>query len=173
MAWSCPASETLSRLTAKLDIDSRPRMNGGTMETLKPFMLGFAVFWPPVLCIVLTWRVVFHRPTDWKLACCVAGLSVATSLLLLLASEKLLFLRWQEAVVQVNQKAEEVRKLTEQNKIIAKATAQCFKHIAAATFTTAGESVDMKYLENFLKEAGLSPTEIDETLGRSPPAHKP
>ena len=149
-------------------------MNGETMETLKPFMLGFAVFWPPVLCILLTWRVVFHRPTDWKLACCVAGLSVATSLLLLLASEKLLFLRYQEVALQVNQKAEEVNKLTEQNKRIAIALVKAIKS-GSAGMGLSGSSggFDIGPFENVLKEAGVSPTQIDEALGRSPTPHKP
>ena len=151
----------------RIDRGSVKHINDGSMETLKPFMVGVAAFWPFVLCLVLTWRVVCHRPTDWKLASCVAGLSVASSLLLLLASEKLLFLRYQEAVIQVNQKAEEVSQLTEQNKRIAKATAQAIMHGHPATWLLPGQDpkVWKRYLEDLLKEAGVSRTETDEIMG--------
>ena len=158
----------------RLDSHSGPGMNGRTMETLKPFMLGFAVFWPAVVCIMLAFRVAFRRQTDWKLACCLSGLSVATSLLLLLASEKLLFLRYQEAVLQVNQKAEEVSRLTEQNKRIAITFVKAIKSGSAGMgMTGSAGGFDIGPFENVLKEAGVTPTQIDEALGRSPPGHKP
>ena len=156
----------------RLDSQSALGMNGRIMETLKPFMLGFAVIWPAVVCIILAWRVVFHCATDWKLACCLSGLSVATSLVLLLASEKLLFLRYQEAVLQVNQKADEVAKLTEQNKRIATAAARGIASAYNAAIIASGGSLDVNALEEMLKAAGLSRTEIDGVLRPSQPARK-
>jgi hypothetical protein len=159
----------------RLDIQSTPRMNGGTMEQLKSLMPVIAVFWPLLVCIMLAFCVAFRRQTDWKVASCLSGLSIATSLLLLLASEKLLFLRYQDAVLQVNQKTEQVSKLTEQNKRIAKATAQAIAHGLAGAIMDAGydPKVLESYLEDMLKEAGVSRSEIDEILGRSAPAYKP
>jgi hypothetical protein len=139
-----------------------------TMEKLKELMPVAAVLWPLAVCFMLALRVCCNRQTDWKLATCLSALTIATSLLLLLASEKLLFLKYQDAVLQVNQKAEEVRKLTEQNKRVAKAAAQALASGLNGVIATEryDSTAYLRSLEKWLQEAGVSASEIEEVLGR-------
>jgi hypothetical protein len=135
------------------------------MEKLKPIMTVIAVLWPLVVCLILTCRLAKNSPTDWKLASCLSALTVLASLLLLLASEKLQFLRYQDAVLQVNQRADEVQKLTDLNKRLAKITARGFiaGRIGAQPIAGSMISDDLaKVLTEMLREAGASSRETEE-----------
>jgi hypothetical protein len=63
----------------------------------------------------------------------------------------------------------------EQSKRIARAIAQTFTHGLSGVIMGAGSDPKLldKYLEDMLKTAGLSRTEIDEAFERSASAHKP
>src|SRR5437763_943244 len=123
------------------------------MELIKTFMAVLAVALPFAICLLLAYRLSRNRPTEWKVAACVSALSIATSLVLLIGSERILFLKYGEAALQVNQKLEETKKLTEQNKRLAKLTVQAF-------FSQRGLLADESYdprqtaraLEDLLKE---------------------
>lgn len=139
------------------------------MELIKPFMAAVAMVLPLSVCVLLGWRMIRNRNTDWKLATCLSGSAIATALVLLLGSEKLMFLKYGDAVLQVNEKAEETRRLTEQNKRIAVKTAKAIVcglegAITDETHNDAGFYRDIKEL---LKEAGTPNDEINQLLGHT------
>ncbi len=143
------------------------------MEIMKWIMAIFATVLPLAVCTLLTWRLMRNKATEWKLATCVSGLAVVTSLVLLLASEKVQFLRYGEAVLQINDKAEQIKKLTDQNKQIAMMTVRA---ILAGGHALMSESYDAakhtQALEDLLKAAGAPNKEIDAILGRTNSATK-
>jgi hypothetical protein len=97
------------------------------MDFIKGLTVVFAMLVPLAVFCLLFWNVAKDRKTDWKLATCLSGLAVATSLVFLLASERVTFLRYGDAVLHVKQKSEETRELTEQNKRLAVMTVKAIK----------------------------------------------
>jgi hypothetical protein len=59
------------------------------MECIKGLSTTLAALLSVVVCGLLFWRVTKNRATDWKLATCLSVMTIATSLLLLMASGKI------------------------------------------------------------------------------------
>jgi len=139
------------------------------MEMIKTIMSVVAMLLPVAVCVLLGWRMIKNRNTDWKLATCLSGSAVAAALVLLLGSERVLFLKYGDAVLQVNAKAEEIRNLTEQNKRIAIMTAKAI--VTGLNGTLADESRSdvtfRKAVEDLLKEAGASSGETRQILDQT------
>jgi predicted signal transduction protein with EAL and GGDEF domain len=140
---------------AGLDILPALAIEFGIMDCLKGLMVMIAAVVPLAVLVLLFWIVMKDRKTDWKLATCLSGLAVATSLVVLLGSGRLSFLRYGDAMVQVNEKAEETRKLTDQNKRLAKLTADAISEAASGAIMGAGFDASKlnKALEQLRKEA--------------------
>jgi di/tricarboxylate transporter len=126
----------------------------------------FAVLLPISGCLLLGVRLWKHDKASWQMMACFSALLIATSLILLTASERISFLRYGDAVVQVNEKLEETRRLTEQNKKLAKATVALVAYVDDTKFASSSYDSDQtKFrINSLLTEAGLSPLEIEKFL---------
>lgn len=102
---------------------------------------------------------------------CFSGLLIATSLLLLAAVGKVSFLSVGDAALQMNQNLEETKLLTEQNRRIAKATAEV-SILLARPMTAAAQDRLEDWLEIrtkaevLLREAGVDNELIKQKLVR-------
>ena len=136
---------------------------------MKDFVAIVAVVMPVAACVLMGWRFSRQDKGSWQLAACFAALVIATSIVLLAASERISFVRYGEAVVQVNEKLEETKKLTEQNKRIARLTAELVFH--ATDGLIASESYNPQPVNErliaLLKEAGFSGQQIEKFLSHT------
>jgi hypothetical protein len=139
------------------------------MEIIKNIMLGLSVVPPLYAGWLLQKHFTRERQNDWKSQACLCTAAIAASLILLLASGHLLFLRYGEAVLQVDQKVGEVRKLTEQNKRLAVMTANAIISglNGAITDPSHDERRFQEAMVNLLKAADVPAGEIDQILGRT------
>lgn len=136
---------------------------------MKDYVALVAVFLPVAACVLMGWRFCKQDKGSWQLAACFAALIIATSVVLLAASERISFVRYGEAVVQVNEKLEETKKLTEQNKRIARLTAELVFH--ATDGLIASEAYNPQPVNErlvaLLKEAGFSSEQITKFLAHT------
>jgi hypothetical protein len=139
------------------------------METIKNVIGGVAMGLPAAVCLLLAWRLIRNLQTDWKLATCISASALAASLMLLLGTDKILFLKYGDAVLEINQKKLDVEKLTEQNKRLAIETVKAMEANLSGVMASEGhDSVKAtKALEDLLKAAGVSAGEIDRILERT------
>jgi amino acid transporter len=106
--------------------------------------------------ILLFIKVAMHSKSDWKLASCLAGFTIAASILLLMAGGKIALLKYGDASLLIDQKTEEVKKLTDRNKRLAKLTADAISAAMSGTMVTEGfDSARLdKALNELREEAG-------------------
>jgi len=142
------------------------------MET-KSIMTFIAILLPVLVWLLLMGLVLFNRKPDWRIVVCLSSLTVVTSLLLLMASEKIKFVRYGEAMVEINEKADEVRKLTEQNKQMARLTAKAIITAQNGAILGAGynENALFTTLQELLSTAGATTNEVNQILGRTNSVH--
>ena len=138
-------------------------------------MIGFiellAIALPVAGCLFLGFRLWKHDKGSWQMLTCFSGLLIATSLLLLAAVGKVSFLSVGDAALQMNQNLEETKLLTEQNRRIAKATAEV-SILLARPMTAAAQDRLEDWLEIrtkaevLLREAGVDNELIKQKLVR-------
>jgi hypothetical protein len=144
---------------------------------MKAFLEAIAVLLsiglPLTFCILLGWRVWKETKLDWKVVACLAGLTIMTSLLLLIASDKIEILSIQEASLRTNRNLKEIEQLTEQNRSLTGRNKELAKRTAwALVKSTDGvllvDHADVqgfhKAVLDLLVSAGIDQSEMEEVL---------
>lgn len=136
---------------------------------MKTFCAIVAVVFPMAICSTMWWRLTKAKTLDWKLSTCVATLALASSVLLLLASGNILFLSYKEAVLQVNDKAEQVNLLTDKNKALALLTARAL--LAARDNVIVSDQYNTQAalgpIEDLMRAGGATEQEIIMVFART------
>jgi hypothetical protein len=133
-------------------------------------LTGIALLLPLFACGLLGWRLYKEKANlKWEVVVCFAAMSVACSLLLLLVAGEIEFFRYGET--QVNRKLDEIKVLTEQNKHVAKATAELVASLASTPLTADKDRLgSMESLRpgivELLRAAGLSESEAQAFIDR-------
>lgn len=129
-----------------------------------------SIITPAIGALYLIWQIHRRDLRGWQHYACLTSLIFLISILFLVASGKVeSFNVAGNNVRMVDQKLEEVKTLTEQNKRIAITTARLV--ISSLSQTIVAESYNpipvKQELSSLLREAGLSPSEIEGIVGKT------
>lgn len=132
-------------------------------------MVVLATTLPTLVCVSLWWRMVKNRSIEWKSATCTSATALATSLILLLGSQRVALIGFKDAVAIVNTRADEIERLTDKNRRLSVLTAKAVVSSLNGVLVAEPHSDEpfVKSIEDLLKEAGASTSEIDGILGRT------
>lgn len=139
------------------------------MNPLIHFLLtAMALLIPICSCAFIGFRLNSKNNLAWQTVACFSVLAIASSLLLLLVAGEIEFLKYGEA--QVNRKLNEVRALTEQNKLIAERIVELVALVTSDSrrglmpLDAADPKLFNQSVANLLKAAGLSESEIQKFI---------
>jgi hypothetical protein len=131
------------------------------------FMLFFAILTPISGMVYLVWRFEKSKLHDWQHHACLASLLIMTSVLFLIAAGDVQSFSFEGTSVQlVDQKLNQVKALTEQNRRLAIGMVQLINNVSSGTIDSEGYHSKTAYqLEtNLLGTAGCSASEIQSII---------